>query len=1465
MRSDWRNGIVDLTLESDEYNDELLSFPELPVSHKPPPALPVSNRPSNVATPTAHPTNPRLSRTANTPRTLYTSAGSPELHTRHVVPRPTSYSHASSAVGTASVARNNASAGSNGSVPVGVRDGTHNVGGPDREMKRRKMSAGDHAIQARPGPTPSRLVDTGMSMNGTNKMPSVQYMNAALKTNGTTTSVLEKVAPSGPRPLQIGRMSGAGGTSLPVPSPATGGQLSAITAGRTSFMSDDPRRIHEPYDTNGNSSSIRGMRVEQNESQMEIMDRPVDQATTKDISVSREPLPKKTYFSGVVSAPQDDKDNLMVDASAADQVEPWNHARTTTSSQQTFPTTSFQNLAAPQPAQPKSSNQFSEEEEHLLIFLKEVKKLQWKFITPEFRRYFPSRVYTALQSRYSTKTNKRDRSQDPPILKLPPEWAGEALIDWRSVHADNPGPRDFVTGTKLSRDVGTVSGIAPRPVLVRQPTEHDYSSGTDSGVRQVRPRRAPPVNYDVRKHIRRLGDNADDIHQDEVMGDASADAATPMRSESPSDARPVIPVKAHVVINNPLTMDFDPDDAGIALTADQWLRGQPSEKLPYLDAAQRLSLQNVPGDWGWDQLSSRDWQGMLLHVDFSPREVDLVERTIAEACKITQQTRHSTQRRQLRMMLKAHTDSKLLRLSHAIQRRLPSRKGNDIAGFLRDAKSGNLEESPHIIRLSAARPQKTTTTVRTDSTICLLRQRELGLQSRRGWSAASKPITYQDRNKIMDTLGPKASWTGASSDIHTVAWSRDGECFAAGAVAVTDQDSMQYNRPNNLLFGSLPDATIHELAEHSTLRGRTETGANSSHAMFVSQDPKLYTTVTSVAFAPSGKVMYSAGYDESVCVWDLESASSQPLLASKFRHKAEVEMMAVSRNYAGVLATGAKRASGSAVKLIKLDEDDPSEFTKHNFHSTKAKSRSDLKILPTALQFEPRYGEHLLAGFGANVRQDNGFDTTGDICLWDLTTQTQIPIHGSNRNVFDIEFNPNRRYMPLFAAGCVAGGNVNRGTRSVIRLYEERSFDKYTCPLEIECKALDMNDIVWSPQDECLIAAGCTDGRVYVWDMRRSDDPLRVICHGQSLMPLQDDVPHERTDTGIRFLSWGDNATRLYSGSSDGVVKVWDVTRSEEDTFIKDLITVDSGIMAGAFSPDFSKLVLGEVNGSVNVLDVGRDDCDIKNVGKLRYVPYEGEQCDYDSITGDPIDSATADDSGVTEGRQLLQSQQLQLAPMGNLPTHQVLQGPNYAGPFDQGVDAPYLRQQALEFQLGLTAQPGAQCSIPTCKDNIVKVTSEGIGDSGRSADRIPDDLRRQWTAIDANTKIMPGKSKCTHCGRPARPSSSDHGPDDAVLCERCSFACFRCGAVNAVAPITETLICDYCSGVWEVGALGYECIKQPASRGVKLDVPSLRRFGRDMLEERMDHERTIYGDEMNALTDYYYSIAIDRPESPPL
>jgi hypothetical protein len=49
------------------------------------------------------------------------------------------------------------------------------------------------------------------------------------------------------------------------------------------------------------------------------------------------------------------------------------------------------------------------------------------------------------------------------------------------------------------------------------------------------------------------------------------------------------------------------------------------------------------------------------------------------------------------------------------------------------------------------------------------------------------------------------------------------------------------------------------------------------------------------------------------------------------------------------------------------------------------------------------------------------------------------------------------------------------------------------------------------------------------------------------------------------------------------------------------------------------------------------------------------------------------------------------------------------------------------------------------------------------------------------------------------------------------------------------------------------------------LDVPVLKKWSKETYLEKLEALDTSFGDEMNALTDYYFGLAIDRPESPPL
>lgn len=712
------------------------------------------------------------------------------------------------------------------------------------------------------------------------------------------------------------------------------------------------------------------------------------------------------------------------------------------------------------------------------------------------------------------------------------------------------------------------------------------------------------------------------------------------------------------------------------------------------------------------------------------------------------------------------------------------------------------------------------------SVASLTRQREFGYRERgRTHFHAEKPLLRAETNTVFDSLGPSISYTGMSNDLNMVAWAPDGLSFAAGSSCHMDTSSMQYNRPNNLLVGNVVNKDLLELPDHHVAREevRPETGVNASHSMHVSQDPRLFTTVSSVAFSPDGRHLYTAGYDGALRVWPTDRLKKPfptidseceeprwPQFSFSLKHKAEVDLLAVSKT--GMVATGARRVR-KAVKLLRWD--DSALAVLRSYASEKAKKFPDLKLYPSALRFDPYTGDHLAAGFSANL-DDGGMDAQGEACLWNVERNITIPVYGAGRNVFDIAWNPARLRSPALAIACKPSGAANRGTRSTVRLQDLRLKQNSNEPhmglvCELECPALDINDVVYCPYDDSYIATGCTDGKVYIWDIRNHDEILHTFSHGRPLAEMSADLPREVFDEGIRFLSWGHDTTRLYSGSSDGVVKTWDMTRDTEDAFIKDVVSLNSGVMCGSFCPDFSSLLIGEVNGSITTLEVGCEDRKLRNIEKytLHAAPVSHSQIEETDMQDK--------ESGIAEARRLLNKGELVTRPMGALPLRQVVQGPAYSGPFDNAPDAATLRRKAQDFQDSLLApSTSAQCDIEGCADGIARLTCEDVSDSGRSADRIPDTLR--WLKLFEDTGFSAAKVKCTNCGRPARlKTGQDSEREQARACELCSFACFRCGPSLYHAKTSpylsedlNSVYCHRCHWQWRIGSLGYTGVAIP-------------------------------------------------------
>lgn len=87
-------------------------------------------------------------------------------------------------------------------------------------------------------------------------------------------------------------------------------------------------------------------------------------------------------------------------------------------------------------------------------------------------------------------------------------------------------------------------------------------------------------------------------------------------------------------------------------------------------------------------------------------------------------------------------------------------------------------------------------------------------------------------------------------------------------------------------------------------------------------------------------------------------------------------------------------------------------------------------------------------------------------------------------------------------------------------------------------------------------------------------------------MPINNsDQPNlEREDTGVEFALWSPNHTSdyLYTGSSDGLVKIWSVKKGEP--FVRNMAQVNAQIMSGMWSPSGDMLMVGDTSGTATLL-----------------------------------------------------------------------------------------------------------------------------------------------------------------------------------------------------------------------------------------------------------------------------------------
>jgi WD40 repeat protein len=738
-------------------------------------------------------------------------------------------------------------------------------------------------------------------------------------------------------------------------------------------------------------------------------------------------------------------------------------------------------------------------------------------------------------------------------------------------------------------------------------------------------------------------------------------------------------------------------------------------------------MGNVPY---WNLLEGVQFNGALAHLNFSRVEQEELISVILQVGLTTDIPMVGPLIARVKSLLPTPTSAMLSHISFHASKVLTCRTRSSIEAFLRDCTARDADDTPLAIEI---RP--ILATLGMPSLQHKLLSRAIG----------SRPSVV--REAVRDSIGPSVCFTGTSGDVGSLSISPDGNFFAAGSTCITDQSSMQYNRNCNLVFADIEKRTITEIADHWRPRVKPAAGANSVQSMHSSQDHRLFETVSSVDFSPDGSHLYSAGYDCSIQSYSFHN-QGRPTSSGHVATGFPIDLLRTSKRH-GLLATGS-RALRFAINVWRHDGNLLTSCG--SFSLPDASQYPERKLFPSCLQWgNSKLPNYLLTGFSSNHEGKGKSAQHGKLCLYDVEVAKTVSVTPSSGAVFDATWSPDSYKFVAATTGQSNKSVRSYGTNSHVRIYDP-TLDLgswKSLNVETDCQALDINDVGFCPYDERIITASATDGKIYIWDTRNLSDTLHILEHGDPLAELPPNVKREVEDTGVRYCGWNHSRTGLVTGSSDGVIKVWDIFRATEDAHTRDLVSLNSGVMSGAFSPDFSRFVVGETNGAVTLLDVGKRGQSLRHADTFRLL-----QADAPSL-----ESAAPPESLST-----------------NLPVNR------------------------------------STCPIALCREvEALSVTEENAGDSGRWKDRIPEAMMAALSISERSNKnsIVSGMRRCTHCDAPARPRLDDVEQEQFPLCERCGFSCFRCGQRSKIGVKLENVACRDCGLEWTMGALGYELVKK--------------------------------------------------------
>ncbi|KAK6955510.1 hypothetical protein Daesc_003150 [Daldinia eschscholtzii] len=610
-------------------------------------------------------------------------------------------------------------------------------------------------------------------------------------------------------------------------------------------------------------------------------------------------------------------------------------------------------------------------------------------------------------------------------------------------------------------------------------------------------------------------------------------------------------------------------------------------------------------------------QPAIYHVDFDDLETNYLRYVARSLYHRGPMKAHRSDVRDLRHLMKKFEDLRT-RLLAAHRHRydgferppgfLLQRSVKSLQNFLDDVLHKQVNPEPLVLTLARdERNSKNASIIRRANVVPVsLYAREMAgnrLGSLRVYHSYTTTLTSNRE----DFLEPKVEWTNCAGDIMTISWLPDGTRFVCGTTTHSDSHNQQYNKPGNLLFGDAKLNTLRAYPDHRIPRPLVANGDNALEAMRESQDPWLFTSVVSSDYDPVFDFAFTSSFDNTVKVW--HTSGGAIALRETWYHEGHVNFVVTNKNKDGSKVATAADVPTRAVRVYYAERSPSNkllqayrykEFSCKRVHGEDYVPSDKWAYFPSAIRWGIDSSVNHLLLIGYSPRSLNNDDneipedkrSTGELCLWDMNTYTEVKVNSAaTSNVFEVAWHP---YRPSFAAAVSASQTsekLEEHIRTQIRLFELNEVSgQYGVVKTLDCPAIDINELAIRPNSVLYsyIAAGCTDGKVYVWDSAASEDhAMCILEHGDPVEEVIGD--REQEDIGVKFIAWATSPDRLYTGSSDGVVKAWNI-RQGKGELVRNLIEVAAPITAGAFSPDFTKLLIGDGSGRVYLMDMEDDE-----------------------------------------------------------------------------------------------------------------------------------------------------------------------------------------------------------------------------------------------------------------------------------